>query len=129
MPRSGSLGATAHIVTSTRRTRRLRPALALAALAVAVMLLGAACAGSGFAFASSADGQAYFRVPSNWHVFPTQEMLRAQQLQSPGAATEFKWMAGYDSANAPSISHVLTPVTDAPIVLAYQRDLSLAERD
>ncbi len=98
------------------------------AAAMAGALL-ASCAGSGFEFASSADGQAYFRVPADWHVYGTAAMLRAQGLHSPGAESEIKWMVGYDSAAHPSIQHVLSPVTDAPIVFAFQRDLSAAERD
>src|ERR1700758_5071486 len=77
--------------------------LALAGVAIAAAVLAASCAGSGFEFASSADGQAYFRVPSTWHLYPTAQMLRAQQLRSPGAGSEFKWIVGYDSSPHPSI--------------------------
>lgn len=111
------------------RTPAVHRAAALAAAAIGSALLASSCAGSGFTFASSADGQAYFRVPSGWHLFTTQEMLRAQQLRSPGAGSEFKWVVGYDSSPRPSIEHVLSPVTDAPVVYAFQRDLSAAERD
>jgi hypothetical protein len=111
------------------RSPAISRSFSLAVLAIAGAVLASACAGSGFDFASSADGQAYFRVPSNWHVYTTQQMLRAQELHSPGAASEIKWVVGYDASPHPSIQHVLEPVTDAPIVYAFQRDLSPAERD
>jgi len=38
-------------------------------------------------------------------------------------------MVGVASSEHPSIEHVLSPFTDAPIVFAFQRDLTPAERD
>ncbi len=109
-----------------RLRRRLAPLVASAA--AASLLLGA-CAGAGFTFAQSADGQAFFRVPSSWTSYGTRAMLRARHLQSPGAGQEFGWMAGFDSDPHPSTGHIFVPITDYPTVYAYQQDLTPAERD
>jgi hypothetical protein len=116
------------VVLSRGSMTARRSLLLVVTLGATAALLGS-CAGSGFEFAASADSQAYFRVPSDWHQYGTQAMLRAQGLRSPGAASAIKWMVGYDSAPQPSIDHILSPLTSYPIVFAFQRDLTPAERD
>jgi hypothetical protein len=99
--------------------RRVR-GLAVAAMAVAVL---AGCAGSGYTYHANKDEKLYFKLPDDWTVYDTNDLLK----DNPAAAAHM-WVRGF-VAGTPSIDAVFTPNLPEPRGYVQILTLDPMERD
>lgn len=99
--------------------RRVR---GFATLLIAVAL-GAGCAGSGYSYHANKDEQLYFKLPDDWTVYDTDDLLS----ENPSAAARM-WVRGF-VAGPPSIDAVFTPDLAAPRGYVQILELGAMERD
>jgi hypothetical protein len=99
--------------------RRVR-GLAAAVMAVA---LAAGCAGSGFSYHANKDEKLYFKLPDDWTVYDTKDLLEG----NPAAAGRM-WVRGF-VGGAPSIDAVFTAGNAQPRGYVQILTLDTLERD
>ena len=107
-------------------------ALRLIAFVVVFGVAASACSGSGYAYHKDPTGKNYFKLPSDWETFDTEDILRASGV-SP-QALEFlprvRWMVGFDAdPQKPDIRHIFNSDADYPTGLAQVRVLLTDERE
>src|SRR5437879_10609649 len=112
----------------------------LFAAVVALALALSACAkGSDFRYIKSADSTAFFKVPTRWKAFSTQDLVLAeaqinQQLGRPQSVDDLRlnvglnWRVGFDSSASPSPINVVLAYADELVVDARVRVLLANER-
>lgn len=107
--------------------------LGVAATVLGALALAAGCSGSGYRYVSNGDEDLHFKVPDDWAVYDTEEILAP--LFEDRARVEFdavlsqRWVRGFDGADQPSPTNVLSGPTDDPRGYAEVRVLSPDERD
>lgn len=99
-----------------RRARRL-------ATVVAAVLVTAGCAGSGYSYQANKDEKLYFKLPDDWTVYDTNDLL-----ESNPAAAERMWVRGF-VGGAASIDAVFTASNTEPRGYVQILKLDTLERD
>jgi len=96
------------------------PVRRLPALVVLAAVL-AACGGSGYAYVANRREGVFFKVPDEWRVFETDELLDAE-------AAAGRWVRGFDAAAVPDPDRVFVVQSTTPRGFAEVRALSASER-
>lgn len=115
------------------RQHRLAPVLAVAACAIAL----SGCFSSGFVYISHRSPDATilgFKLPSNWKVYDTQQVLEA--LNGPISSAEAKniangeWIASFSASKHPIADYFKVAETSTtPVGFVEARPLTASERD
>jgi hypothetical protein len=92
----------------------------LLALVTAVVAL-ASCGGSGYDYVANRKEGVFFKVPDDWRVFETDELLEPEEAVG-------SWVRGFDAAAVPSPERVFAVGSSTPRGFAEVRVLSQAER-
>src|SRR4051794_15713258 len=108
-----------------------RPAVLWGALGVAVVLVAASCSGSGYHYVTSKKTGVYLKVPNDWEVFDKDDVAAGLKQSGGSLDEQTLFIAAFDSAPKPSISHVapLDPSSEHPTGLVRVKQLSGEERD
>jgi len=108
-----------------RASRRPRTLVATAVvLAAALSMTG--CGGSDYVYAGSAADHVFFRVPSSWALYDTQQMETVERVNDTPAGSRFHWIAAYDADPDPNVNHILLKgqeIPQYPVVYAYVKSL------
>lgn len=105
---------------------RRNPALVAALLAAVVVLLGCAgCASPGYRFVGSEDRDLVLRVPRDWNVVKTADVLKASGVDP---ASRPGWLAFYDASSRPSPTHLRGTSATAPVMAVQSLPISAEER-
>ena len=100
---------------SKRSTRLAAVALALA--------LAAGCGGSGYSYLANKKEKLYFKVPDDWTVFDTRDLLEGGD---PPSGT---WVRGFVAGDEPTIDSVFAIASDVPRGYVEVLTLDPSERD
>jgi len=115
----------------TRGPRATRLVLG-ASLTVVLSLVMSSCGGADYVFAGSQPDHVFFRVPSSWALYDTQQILTAERANGTAAAARFRWIAAYDADPNPDIDHVLissSSIPQHPVIYAYVKALTPGASD
>lgn len=102
---------------------RRNSALLGALLAAVVVLAG--CAAPGYRFVGSDDRDLVLRVPRDWNVVKTADVLKASGVDP---ASRPGWVAFYDAASRPSAAHMRGTSATAPVMAVQSLPISAEER-
>src|SRR3954465_4733144 len=97
-----------------------RRVIVLAAVALTVT---AGCAGSGYTYQSNRAAQLYFKVPDDWTVFDTKDLLPDAHSDADG------WVRGFAGGTRPSPDAVKAIAHSEPRGYVEIRPLDVMERD
>jgi hypothetical protein len=115
------------VLRGVRAFRRSRVVLG-SALVLSLALVASGC-GSGYVYAGSAADHVFFRVPSGWALYDTQQMETVERVDNTPAGGRYHWIAAYDADPSPSVNHVLLKagaIPTHPVVYAYVKTLGSA---
>lgn len=94
------------------------------AATVAALALASGCAGSGYTYHSNRDEKLYFKVPDDWTVFDTEDLL--PELQGSADAG---WVRGFAGGTRPSPDSVRAITHSEPRGYVEVVRLDVMERD
>jgi hypothetical protein len=105
----------------------LRAAPALVLMMATLLLAG--CAAPAYTYVTNSAEHTYLKVPSAWQPINQKELEGALGVD-PGfpAADQGLWLAAYDAAATPSLSHLLGMQAEVPAVLVGVKDLPTSAR-
>lgn len=90
----------------------------------AVLVVAAGCAGSGYTYHSNRDEKLYFKVPDDWTVFDTEDLLPETGGDAGGG-----WVRGFAGGNRPSPDAVRAITHSEPRGYVEIIPLDVMERD
>jgi hypothetical protein len=90
----------------------------------AVLAVAAGCAGSGYTYHSNRDEKLYFKVPDDWTVFDTADLLPEAAGDAGGG-----WVRGFAGGNRPSPDAVRAITHSEPRGYVEIIPLDVMERD
>jgi len=93
-------------------------------VAAAATLLAAGCAGSGYTYQANKKEQLYFKLPDDWTVFDTNDLLPETQGESSGG-----WVRGFAGGTRPTPDAVRAIAHTEPRGYVEVQKLSVMERD
>lgn len=98
-------------------------------LVLAAVLL-AGCGAPEYTYVTNSADHTYLKVPRSWQPVDQASLEHAFGLDPAfSASDQGVWLAGYDAASAPSITHVVgVEDSDAPAVLVEVKDVPVAGR-
>lgn len=94
-------------------------------LVSAALALGAGCAGSGYTYHANRDERLYFKLPDEWTVFDTEDLLPAEM----GASAAGGWVRGFAGGTRPSVDAVRAITHTEPRGYVEVVRLDVMERD
>jgi hypothetical protein len=112
----------------------LRPSLLIAG---GLVVLAAGCGGSGYQYVENEDLGVFARLPDDWAVYDTEQLLTeinsAEEEALSDAAMERAqsrlWFRGFDASSSPSAEGSMDIGADEPRGFVHIRALSPQERD
>jgi len=111
-------------VVGLRRAARCRAAhLRGLATVVALGAIASACGGSGYSYLANKKEKLYFKVPDEWTVFDTRDILEGAE------APKGTWVRGFVAGDAPTIDSVFTIGGNEPRGYVEVHALASQERD
>jgi hypothetical protein len=96
--------------------------LARSVAAAAAALAVAGCAGSGYTYHSNRAEQLYFKVPDDWTVFDTADILEGEEVEGT-------WVRGFAAGDEPSTDAVFSIMANEPRGYVEVLHLGFMERD
>jgi hypothetical protein len=93
------------------------------ATVVAITAIAAGCGGSGYSYLANKKEKLYFKVPDQWTVFDTKDLLEGAE------APKGTWVRGFVAGEAPSIESVFAIASDEPRGYVEVLALGADERD
>ena len=111
-------------------TRRLVAGIATP-LGLLIAISMVACTGSGYHYVTSKKTGVFLKVPHDWRVFNRDALNAGLKQNGSSLDEETLFIAGFDSAPNPSVTHVapLDPGSDHPTGLVRVKQLTGEERD
>ena len=91
--------------------------------ALAALTVGVGCAGSGYSYLANKDEQLFFKVPDDWTVFTTNDLMEGADS---GGRT---WVRGFAAGEEPTIESVFSIASDLPRGYVEVLTLDRSERD
>ncbi len=97
-------------------------------LGVLLCVVGPAVVGCGtsdYNYVTNSADRTYFKVPSSWQEIDQRELAGrfGDGIATSTTSTPGFWMVGYDANPAPTLTHLLGPHTDEPVLLAAVRQV------
>jgi hypothetical protein len=105
----------------------------LSSVLLFVGLVGAlaACGNPQYTYVKNSSEKTYFKIPAGWHKIetkPIDSMVTGDTPDSEKSRLRGAWSVAYDSADHPSVTHMVGPIADQPVVYASVYRLSPEER-
>jgi hypothetical protein len=104
-------------------TSRLARIVLAATVGVAVL---AACGDSGFQYVKSSSDGSYLKVPDDWQLYDTEEVLAAQtgQTVTSDLDDDNGWAVAFDAAPEPTVLNVVSLSADHPTGVTQVRPIT-----
>jgi hypothetical protein len=94
------------------------------AAALVVLAVSAGCAGSGYSYLSNREENLYFKVPDDWTVFTTKDLVEGAEDGNTRT-----WVRGFAAGQRPTIDNVFTIMSELPRGYVEVLRLEPDERD